>query len=161
MWKIILLLWFLPIIKSKKICLLFRYWPQFWRTTKRYCRYHKRRVLMLMKTWKCKLLIIACLEQFSNSLKVTKQINLEKLEWDHCIVKLFGLKDINSLHIEDGGVAFHVSFSQLNLRTVFKRNNLFQNHTRIGKKSMTIFPLMKLSSITQLQWPVYWNLKRH
>ena len=37
------------------------------------------------------------------------------------------------MHIEDGGVAFHVSFFQLNLRTISKPNNLFQNHTRIGK----------------------------
>ena len=57
-------------------------------------------VLMLMKIWKCKLLIIACLEQISNSLNVTTQINLEKLKWDHCIVKHLDLKDINLLNTQ-------------------------------------------------------------
>ena len=39
-------------------------------------------------------------EAISNSLSVTMQINLEKLEIDHCIVKLLGLKYISSLHTQ-------------------------------------------------------------
>ena len=53
-----------------------------------------------MKIWKSKLLIIAWLEQISNSLNVTMQINLEKLEKKSLIYKLLGLKDINSLHTQ-------------------------------------------------------------
>ena len=49
--------------------------------------------------------------------------------------------------LKENGI-FHVSFFQLNLHTVSEPNVLFRNHTRIGKKFMTIFSLMKLSNIT-------------
>ena len=49
---------------------------------------------------------------------------------------------------EDGVFCLPLSFFQLNLHTVSEPNVLFRNHTRTGKKFMTIFPLMKLSNIT-------------
>ena len=97
----------------------------------------------------------------------------KKVERDHCIVKLLGLKDISLLHTQQNKMAFpifHVFL--LNLHMISEPNVSFQNRIQTGKfmneitwqlhdiiKFMSIIPLRKLCIITKLQWPIYWNLK--
>ena len=64
----------------------------------------------------------------------------------YCQASWFKRYQFIAYSVKEDGV-FHVFFFQLNLYTVSESNVLFRNYTLIGKKFMTIFPLMKLSII--------------
>ena len=106
-------------------------------------------VLMLMKIWKCKLLIIACLEQISNSLNVTTQINLEKLKWDHCIVKHLDLKDINLLNTQWKKMVF-LSSMYLFSNSTYTRFPSQMSQWRLGRKSKN--QSLSFNSYFKISW---------
>ena len=106
-------------------------------------------VLMLMKIWKCKLLIIACLEQISNSLNVTTQINLEKLKWDHCIVKHLDLKDINLLNTQWKKMVF-LSSMYLFSNSTYTRFTSQMSQWRLGRKSKN--QSLSFNSYFKISW---------
>ena len=111
--------------------------------------WYKIVVLMLMKIWKCKLLIIACLEQISNSLNVTTQINLEKLKWDHCIVKHLDLKDINLLNTQWKKMVF-LSSMYLFSNSTYTRFPSQMPQWRLGRKSKN--QSLSFNSYFKISW---------
>ena len=129
---------------------------------------------MLIRTRKCKLSLIAFLEKFSNSLNFSTKIC--SAERDHFIVKLIGLKDISSLHIQWNKMVlsiFHVF--QLNLEPThdFRAKCLISKPYTTGKFMKSNYTTTSWNYKVhvdhsthenlqyQLQWPVYLNLKTH
>ena len=95
----------------------------------------------------------------------------KKVERDHCIVKLLGLKGVLNetrwcfLSSMSSNSTYTWLPSQMShFRTIYKLESSWNEITwQVHKiaKFMSIIPLMKLCNITKLQWTVHYNLKTH